>query len=165
MTAEGWIVLLVIVGVVIALAKAQGGPSAPSVAQLSGDKTIIRMYRGHNQADAVAAMQIEAAELAEQGYRVSAQSWAAGSWGCGAFFLAVVLFLVLIGILVFLYMLLVKPDGTLTVTYTLERDPRPPLDPSLAITDQLKKLGELRDAGVLTPEEFEAKKAQLLARL
>ncbi|HEX9774469.1 MAG TPA: PH domain-containing protein [Actinomycetota bacterium] len=33
------------------------------------------------------------------------------------------------------------------------------------IMDQLKKLGELRDAGVLTPEEFEAKKADLLKRL
>lgn len=30
--------------------------------------------------------------------------------------------------------------------------------------DQLKKLGELRDAGLFTAEEFEAKKAQLLAR-
>jgi Bacterial PH domain/Short C-terminal domain len=30
--------------------------------------------------------------------------------------------------------------------------------------DQLKKLGELRDAGILTPEEFEAKKAALLER-
>lgn len=31
--------------------------------------------------------------------------------------------------------------------------------------DQLRKLGELRDAGVLTADEFEAKKAELLARL
>jgi hypothetical protein len=29
--------------------------------------------------------------------------------------------------------------------------------------EQLKKLGELRDSGVLTEEEFEAKKAQILA--
>jgi uncharacterized membrane protein YdbT with pleckstrin-like domain len=33
------------------------------------------------------------------------------------------------------------------------------------VMDQLKKLAELRDAGVLTPEEFEAKKAELLRRL
>jgi len=33
------------------------------------------------------------------------------------------------------------------------------------IMDQLKRLGELRDAGVLTPEEFDAKKTDLLARL
>jgi hypothetical protein len=31
--------------------------------------------------------------------------------------------------------------------------------------EQLKKLGELKQAGVITAEEFEAKKAQLLARL
>ena len=30
--------------------------------------------------------------------------------------------------------------------------------------DQVRKLGELRDAGVLTDEEFETKKAQLLGR-
>lgn len=30
---------------------------------------------------------------------------------------------------------------------------------------QLRQLGELRDAGIVTPEEFEAKKAELLARL
>ncbi len=31
--------------------------------------------------------------------------------------------------------------------------------------EQLRKLGELRDAGVLTSEEFDAKKADLLARM
>jgi hypothetical protein len=33
------------------------------------------------------------------------------------------------------------------------------------ITDQIKKLGELHDAGVVTDEEFEAKKTELLNRL
>jgi uncharacterized membrane protein YeaQ/YmgE (transglycosylase-associated protein family) len=33
-----------------------------------------------------------------------------------------------------------------------------------SVADQVRKLGELRDAGVLTDEEFEAKKAQLLGR-
>jgi hypothetical protein len=31
--------------------------------------------------------------------------------------------------------------------------------------EQLRKLGELRDAGVLTAAEFEAKKAELLGRI
>ncbi|WP_246458932.1 SHOCT domain-containing protein [Streptomyces himalayensis] len=31
--------------------------------------------------------------------------------------------------------------------------------------DLLRQLGELRDAGIVTPEEFEAKKADLLRRL
>jgi hypothetical protein len=33
------------------------------------------------------------------------------------------------------------------------------------VLDQIRKLGELRDAGVLTDEEFETKKAELLDRL
>ena len=33
------------------------------------------------------------------------------------------------------------------------------------VLDQIRKLGELRDAGVLTGEEFDAKKAELLGRL
>jgi hypothetical protein len=34
-----------------------------------------------------------------------------------------------------------------------------------SITDQIKKLGELRDGGLLTEDEFKTKKAELLARL
>ena len=33
------------------------------------------------------------------------------------------------------------------------------------VMEQIRKLGELRDEGVLTEEEFQAKKAELLARL
>jgi hypothetical protein len=46
--------------------------------------------------------------------------------------------------------------------------PSPASAPSVADSDpyeQLKKLGELRDAGVLTQEEFEEKKQQILARM
>jgi hypothetical protein len=39
----------------------------------------------------------------------------------------------------------------------------PPPDPD--VLDQLRRLGELRKAGVLTDAEFEAKKADLLGRL
>lgn len=34
-----------------------------------------------------------------------------------------------------------------------------------ALIDQIRKLGELRDAGFITPEEYEAKKSELLGRL
>ncbi len=40
-----------------------------------------------------------------------------------------------------------------------------PASPQLDPIEQLKKLGELRDAGVLTDEEFAAKKAEVLARM
>jgi hypothetical protein len=35
----------------------------------------------------------------------------------------------------------------------------------LDITDQIKKLAELRDSGAITNEEFERKKAELLDRM
>ncbi|MGO4383855.1 PH domain-containing protein [Specibacter sp. RAF43] len=38
-------------------------------------------------------------------------------------------------------------------------------NPSGVVFDQLRQLGQLRDAGIVTPEEFEAKKTELLARL
>ena len=37
--------------------------------------------------------------------------------------------------------------------------------PAESITDQIKKLGQLRDVGLLTDDEFNTKKAELLARL
>jgi hypothetical protein len=33
------------------------------------------------------------------------------------------------------------------------------------VFDQIRRLGELRDAGLITPDEFEAKKVDLLSRL
>jgi uncharacterized membrane protein YagU involved in acid resistance len=162
--------IAIIVGVVYGLKYVADHSPAPApapelVAAGPRPATLIRIYRGRNQPDAVERMAPDAAALADDGYIVTAQSWAQGSYGCGAFLVALILFIVFIGLLVFLYMLLVKPDGTLTVTYTLRTESPLTPDPSLAVTDQLKKLGELRDAGVLTTEEFEAKKAELLARL
>lgn len=47
--------------------------------------------------------------------------------------------------------------------------PRPDPDPApqaqADALEQLQKLGDLRDKGIVTPEEFEAKKAELLKRL
>lgn len=136
-------------------------PDAPKPA------TIVRTYRGRNQEDAVAVMRPDVEWLAGQGYVVSAQSWAPGAYGCGAFLVALLLFIILVGILVFIYMIFVKPDGTLTVTYTLRDQPVA----TAAVTGppdamaSLEALGKLRDTGVLTPEEFEAKKAEILGRV
>ena len=79
--------------------------------------TIVRVYRGMQQADAITAFQADATELAKHGYTPSTQSWAQGQWGCGAFLVALLLCILLIGFLIFIYMLAVKPEGTLTVTY------------------------------------------------
>ena len=80
---------------------------------------VVEVYKGRNIQDATAKFQQDAMALAESGYVPTSQSWAQGSWGCGAFLVALVLAFVLVGILIFIYMLLVKPEGTLTVTYEL----------------------------------------------
>jgi len=82
------------------------------------EQVIIKTYRG-SQAQATAAFQTDSAKMSALGYYPTTQTWAPGSYGCGAFLLALLLCFILIGILVFIYMLIVKPDGTLTVTYEL----------------------------------------------
>jgi hypothetical protein len=46
---------------------------------------------------------------------------------------------------------------------SVSRPAAPPVAPD--VLEQVRKLGELRKAGVLTDAEFEAKKAELLGRL
>jgi len=43
--------------------------------------------------------------------------------------------------------------------------PAPPADASLEVTQTLARLADLRDSGAITPEDYEAKKAELLGRL
>ena len=54
-----------------------------------------------------------------------------------------------------------RPDDY--VHPSAESQPSP--TPSVDRLEQLMKLGELRDAGILTAEELEAKKAQILGRM
>jgi hypothetical protein len=44
-------------------------------------------------------------------------------------------------------------------------EPTPPAPVGPSIMDQISQLGQLHDAGILTDEEFAAKKAELLAKL
>jgi len=83
----------------------------------------------------MADYQADAARLAAQGYFPISQSWAPGSYGCGAFLLALLLCVVLIGILVFIYMLIVKPAGTLSVTYEFRAVPPRP-EYAIAVADK-----------------------------
>ena len=59
-------------------------------------------------------------------YPISSQ-YQAGEYGCGSFVLALLLCFILIGIIVFIYMLIVKPPGTLTVVYEY-REVKKPVD-------------------------------------
>lgn len=133
-------------------------------------RTLIRTYRGHQQKDAIASFQRDAEQLAQSGYVPTSQSWAPGQWGCGAFLVALLLFLILIGILVFIYMLLVKPDGTLTVTYQYQEPsgvPPLPAMPQLpsSLAARLAELDEARRAGLITDAEYQAKRQELVEQL
>ena len=79
-------------------------------------KPIVKTYRGKQDAAQKEFLK-DAEKLAETGYFPVSEKWEQGSWGCGSFLVALILCVIIIGILVFIYMLLVKPAGTLTVTY------------------------------------------------
>lgn len=81
-------------------------------------QVVVKTYKG-SQSSATEQFQNDAAKMATQGYFPTSQSWAPGAYGCGSFLVALLLCFVFIGFLVFIYMLLVKPDGTLSVTYEL----------------------------------------------
>ena len=88
----------------------------PPKTKYNSGSIIVRRYRGH-QTRATADFQRDAQNLVAKGYYPVNEVWAPGSWGCGAFLIALLLCFVLIGFVVFIYMVIVKPDGTLTVTY------------------------------------------------
>jgi hypothetical protein len=139
--------------------------------------TIVRVYRGNQQSDVTPSFRKDADILAGRGYTPTTQSWAEGQWGGGAFLVALLLCVVLIGFVVFLYLLVVKPEGTLTVTYARQEvqpaSVAPPTPSALAETvpanatlaERLRQLGEARDAGLISNEEFDAKRSELLRGL
>ena len=56
--------------------------------------------------------------MAEGGYVPTLQTWAPGQWHVGYWIVAVLLIAAWgIGILMLAYLFVVKPDGTLTITY------------------------------------------------
>ena len=130
-------------------------------------KTLVRTYTAHQLPDAVVEFRANADDLAKLGYTPTSQTWAAGQWGCGAWLVALILCVFLIGILVFIYMLIVKPDGTLTVTYSLREDvaisaPPAPTPAAASHEDRIGKLAELHDAGVISDEEFASRRSKIL---
>jgi hypothetical protein len=81
----------------------------------------IKTYKG-SQERAIALFRKDAELMAAQGYFPKSQSWVPGSYGGFSFLMALLLCFIVIGILIFIYMLIVKPDGVLTVTYELRLD-------------------------------------------
>jgi hypothetical protein len=56
------------------------------------------------------------------------------------------------------------PPPTKSVDAATDQGPREPNDEADPI-EQLRRLGELRDTGVVTEEQFEAKREELLRRI
>ena len=81
-------------------------------------QVMVKNYKG-TQKSATKAFQKDAAKMSAMGYVPISQAWAPGSYGCGSFLLALILCVVVVGLLIFIYMLIVKPPGVLTVTYQL----------------------------------------------
>ncbi len=93
------------------------------------------------------------------------QVWAEGSWGCGAFLVALFLCIFLVGILIFVYLIVVKPAGTLTVTYVLQMPPTmvqsQPYEPT-DLVGRLARLEAAHVAGVISPEEYTARRRAII---
>ena len=81
-----------------------------------------------NQNIATKLFRKDADLMANQGYFPQSQSWAAGSYSFFNFLVALLLCFIVIGLFVFVYMLIVKPNGVLTVTYELRADIQPVAD-------------------------------------
>jgi len=86
-----------------------------------GEQIIVQTYTG-SQAEATRRFQADAAQMAAQAYFPGFQSWAPGQWRSGAFIAALLLCFLIVGIPALIYMLIVAPDGVLTVTYGFRVD-------------------------------------------
>ena len=89
---------------------------------------LVKTYTG-KQGEATALFQADCIEMATQAYFPTWQIWTPGEWARETYTFAVLLIpLFGIGILRLAYLLIVEPDGTLTVTF--ERRPAPVEDVS-----------------------------------
>jgi hypothetical protein len=87
---------------------------------LSARPTIkIATYHG-SAVDALASFRAESKEMAEEGYYPISQCWMPGEYSVGFVVVAMLLCLITIGFVLVLWMLLVKPRGTLIVSYQLD---------------------------------------------
>lgn len=83
----------------------------------------IRAYPG-KLGDATGAFQRDVAQMAQAGYHPVNQMYVPGSWSSGAYLLGLLLILAFgLGILILGYLIIVKPDGTLQVTYEFRANP------------------------------------------
>ena len=118
-SSEVWLLLLLLAVIVaVALYRGQRSGQRSKKLEASAIKSgiVIRKYQGSEER-ALRLYQDDAIEMAAKGLFPISQSWAPGQWGAGPFIIALLLCFLIIGIIVFIYLLVVKPPGTLTVTY------------------------------------------------
>jgi len=105
-----------------------GSMSPAMISDSAKPPILIRTYKGKKEA-ATAEFSREAAILAAQGYYPTTQTWVDGSYSTGDFVKAFLLCWLLIGFIFLIYLLIVKPPGTLTVTYALREQQATPTLP------------------------------------
>lgn len=114
-------ILIALVVVVIVLLLWRRGPKESATAipeTLYGEEVIVRTFRANSPASAVRWYEQDLSDLVDHGYLPVTQTWQSGEWGFRAFLVALVLLLLFgIGVLVFTYLLVVRPPGTMIVTY------------------------------------------------
>ena len=81
-----------------------------------GEQIIVKTYTG-KEAEATIGFRADAALMAARGYSPVFQSWAPGQWQSRSFIIVLLLCFLIVGIPALAYMLIVTPDGALTVTY------------------------------------------------
>lgn len=115
----------------------------------------VRRYEGNQKGDQL--FQDESDVLSEHGYLAKLQTDDGGHVHVGRLLLTG-------GLSAFAGSRGIRSKGKYSVTFEKGvPQPSPAAQPD--IPDQLRKLAELRDAGILTPEEFDSKKASLLERM
>lgn len=92
-------------------------PAGPESEGSTWGEFLVRAYRGREQADVIAAYVSDAGDLTARGYEPVAQSWGDGQWSGAFVLLTLILCLFAIGFLFLAYILAIRPDGTLLVTY------------------------------------------------
>lgn len=132
---------------------ASAGGSAPTVSRME-----VKTYRDAKE------YENDAKRRLAQGWQVQGQSQSRGNVNMGRTVLKAGIFLP------WAIMRPSRKGDPLTVTWALNPPSAEPVAETAApaqdgVLDQLRKLGELRDAGVVTEDEFAQKKEELLSRL
>jgi hypothetical protein len=123
---------------------------------------LTRTYTGKpNEVEILRSVDAEALE--GRGYFPSSQSYIEGRWSGGAWVLAFLALIFLVGILILAYMIAAKPAGTLTVIYERRlAGPAVAVSPASDIEARLATLERLRSTGAISEEEFAARRNKIL---